>query len=614
MAFIYLHKENMAPDVEDAAIRIKEMFYTDLSNYEGKIWILPSICAYSGTGQDDIDIMILGYLNNYTIPKVGQYSNISFYSFCAAVEVKSHDAQGIYADGTHLWVKYPRNINKDVTEQSKKQSQTLQKVLADNLYGESIKIPFVSNVIWLTGITKEDFKESIGIVDSNILCSNSTTDDLFSAIARRSKLHDNGFFNAFRGTSSDEIEWVAKVFYAHANGADSMSVKRLNLLHCVPDDVLHAISKPNQIIVLSGHAGTGKTIMLLQSANYLMSQGKKCLFLTYNVALLSDLKHSIQYIPGVNAPDMKTMHQFFLSYLNHYGIWDNTKNINNDFLDAVNKLRLIYAEKIKLNYDYILVDEAQDWSKTIIDALKILCKTSGTQIVIADGVDQFMQRADQPEWGIPTLPKLKICKRQCRNLTIFARAFAAKLGVVWDVIPNNELAGGQVIVTNSYDGEMHKKFMDDCKMHGGTAYDYMLLASNSLIDNGKFTLKELYEKHGYNIYDATNPTIRDSVYDEMNSKNNELRVYPYESCRGLEAWTVVCMRFNELFSMPHPHDYKEIQYEVARKHMQTLWALMPLTRAVHTLIITLSGNDSHILPIMRELEQELDGIVSIKIK
>jgi thymidine kinase len=591
------------------------MLDNDLNEYDGKIWIMPSICAYPGTGHDDIDILIMGYLQDYVLDEVGYFKNISFRSFCVAIEVKSHDASSMDVRGSHLWVCYP-NGEKDVTKQNQEQNQTLQKILSDNLYNEYIDVPFVSNVIWLTGINKDDFDSFFHLVDSNILCSDSTTEELFSAIARRSKLRDNGFFDAFKASSIDDIEWVAKLFCAHLQGADTMTIKRLNLIPKISDDVLSAVLKPDPVIVLSGHAGTGKTIMLLQAANYLMSRGKNCLFLTYNIALLSDLKHTIQYVSNMNAPEMKSMHQFFIALMAKNGLWDGSKDINNDFLNAVSRLNsgFISKGKITTKFDYILIDEAQDWSKTLIDALKGICQTSNTQIVIADGIDQFMQNADQPEWGMSSLPQFQICKRQCNNLTIFVKAFAAKMGVAWDVRPNGDLLGGKVIVTNDYGPDMHAKYMKECADHGGTAYDYMLLAPNSLVDKGEFALKQAYAAANINIFDASNYDIRNSVYDESNAKNNEHRLYPYESCRGLEAWTVVCLRFHELFTLPHPHDYKEINYEAGRRYMQVLWALMPLTRAVHTIIITIDANDHVVLPVLRELENELDGIVSIEIK
>lgn len=615
MAEVFLHKDNMAEDVKNASLRIRDILVKDLEGYDGKVWILPSICAYPGTGNDDIDIMAMGYLQDYVLDEVGYFKNISFKSFCVAIEVKSHDASGIEVKGSHLWVKYPSG-EKDVTKQSQDQNQTLQKILSDNLYDEYIDTPFVSNVIWLTGISKNDFESSFQLVDTNILCSDSTTEDLFSAIARRAKLRDNGFFDAFKRSSIDDIEWVAKLFCAHLRGADSMTIKRLNLIPKVSDSILSAVSKSEPIIVLSGHAGTGKTIMLLQAANYLMSRGKKCLFLTYNIALLSDLKHTIQYVTGMNTPDMKSMHQFFIAFLAKNGLWDSSKDINNDFLNAISKLNNAYISKGKntTKYDYVLVDEAQDWSKPLIEALKGICRESRSQIVIADGIDQFMQHADQPEWGIPSLPQFKICKRQCRNLTVFAKAFAAKMGVAWNVQPNEDLVGGKVIVTNAYGLDMHNKYMDECKKHGGTAYDYMLLAPNSLVDKGEFALKKAYADAKINLFDASNPKIRNTVYSEENAKNNEHRLYPYESCRGLEAWTVVCMRFEELFTLPHPHDYSEINYGAARRYMQVLWALMPLTRAVHTIIITIDANDKIVLPVLRELENELDGIVFIEMR
>ena len=39
----------MAEDVKTASFSIKKMLDKELDEYDGKIWILPSICAYPGT-------------------------------------------------------------------------------------------------------------------------------------------------------------------------------------------------------------------------------------------------------------------------------------------------------------------------------------------------------------------------------------------------------------------------------------------------------------------------------------------------------------------------------------------------------------------------------------
>lgn len=82
---------------------------------------------------------------------------------------------------------------------------------------------------------------------------------------------------------------------------------------------------------------------------------------------------------------------------------------------------------------------------------------------------------------------------------------------------------------------------------------------------------------------------------------NESRVLQYESARGLEGWTVCCMNFDEYMQI------KEQQYdpsmegdallleraEERKKKYLLNWAMIPLMRAIDTLIITLEDENSY---------------------
>lgn len=83
-------------------------------------------------------------------------------------------------------------------------------------------------------------------------------------------------------------------------------------------------------------------------------------------------------------------------------------------------------------------------------------------------------------------------------------------------------------------------------------------------------------------------------------------MFQYDSCRGLEGWCVVCANFDELIQYKL-NTYKltedELCFdpEVAKKRNVLLWALMPLTRPIDTLVITLSDTDSEIGKMLKQL-------------
>ena len=607
MANVYLHKVASIKSELDAAKHLKESLEKELVNVEGKIWLIPSIDLHPATGRHDVDLTMLGYLKDYYVDEIAGFSNIEIKSFIATVEIKSHVAEGIHRDGTHLTVDYPKGPS-DVTIQSNEQKESLRKFLFETLNYKGIQVPFIANLIWLIGISQRDFNENIGITDSNILVSDSTPTDFFTAIGRQFHLRNDGFVSSFsKYVTTEQIETVADIFCAKSNGADSMTLRRINLMK-YEDEFLNGIeNRTDKMIVLGGHAGTGKTIRLLKAADKLSKLGKKCMFLTYNTALIADLNHTLKYISAKNNPLLKleSMYSFFIGIMRQAGVW-----INNSSLDQYSaSLTILFNKKatvsIPLDYDYIFVDEAQDWMKKEADLL--LYFSGQSKIVIADGIDQFMKSGDHTEWGPFTFPKLKVNLRQRSNLVNFAKIFASKLGVYWDVESSMDIPGGRVIVTRGYEKELHEKIYSQAKSRGCTAYDIMFLAANSMVTSGHFDLIDAYKSVGINLFDGVDKATRDSVYGEKNRLNEECRVYTYESCRGLEAWAVICLRFDQLFSMEHPHDYHEITYSAAKNYMLGLWSLIPLSRAIDTLVLAVAKGTPTDL-ILREMATETDFI------
>lgn len=613
MANVYLHNIGSASSEMDAAISLKQLMDVELADTEGRVWIVPSIDIHPATGRHDVDLIMIGYLSDYYIDSIAGKCNIEIRSFFATIEIKSHSGVGLKKEGTHLLVKYPSGYE-DVTTQSNDQNTSIRSFLSGPLQQESIRVPFISNLIWLTGTDRNDFNDEIGLVDSNILVSDSTAKEFFVAIGRQYHLVDNGFVNAFGRCGTEEtIEFTANIFCAKSNGADTMTLRRINILNTNNNALLDLEKDCSSVIILSGHAGTGKTVMLMQGAINMTKKGYKCLFLTYNRALIADLKHTMRFF-GNSLPafDIDSMSSFMIGLMRKAGIWKNTFDIKSDFDQSMAVLMKVKESKdITPVYDYIFVDEAQDWKTNEAEILKYYYRDN--HIVIADGIDQFMKTSEHTFWGPIAIPKLKQCLRQRSNLVSFAKIFASKLGVYWDVDSTRSLPGGKVIITNAYNKNLHERLFNEAVQHGCSAYDLMLLAPNSLTKTGHFDLIDAYNAQGIHLYDGVDSANRDSLYSDVNYKNKECRVYTYESCRGLEAWITVCLRFDELFTEPHPHDYHEIQFSPARQYMLSLWSLIPLTRAVDTLVLGVQKG-STIDTILREIACENPDFVTIEEK
>ena len=162
-------------------------------------------------------------------------------------------------------------------------------------------------------------------------------------------------------------------------------------------DQLFAQSIGQKLVIIQGRPGTGKTIKLLHIAHDLCQNcEKRVLILTYNKALVSDIKRMIA-LARISSDvsdatiQIRTIHSFMyllMTCLNIYTKSSETEENQDDFLEEYSRLKLELLEYIRaglltetdlqklmkeryeeLAWDYILIDEGQDWPEDERDIL-----------------------------------------------------------------------------------------------------------------------------------------------------------------------------------------------------------------------------------------------------
>jgi hypothetical protein len=274
---------------------------------------------------------------------------------------------------------------------------------------------------------------------------------------------------------------------------------------------------------------------------------------------------------------------------------------------------------VQLNWEYVLIDEAQDWTNQERDAILRLFDRG--KIIIADGGLQFVRNEDACDWSIireRNNIKLKYCLRQKENLIRFLNVFSQKLKMTGaKILTNNNMPGGKIIITSDKNlFDIHRDEMDNLLNAGNIAYDMMYLVPHMRVKKtcGKteFVLTQEFEQHGIHIWDGTNSANR----DKYSIAHDEIRVLQYDSARGLEGWTVVCMDFDR-FLEEKSNEYTEGAVdalllespEEKKKRYLFNWAMIPLTRAIDTLVITVKDADSVIGNILKEITFECSDYV-----
>ena len=317
---------------------------------------------------------------------------------------------------------------------------------------------------------------------------------------------------------------------------------------------------------------------------------------------------------------VETMQRFFSEMMSLYGV-DNAFVEDCDYEDKYNQRLRELIEKIKkekkaCEWDYILVDEAQDWGGNEIELLMSLFLPE--QIVIADGVDQFVRstvKRDQWKKSNYELSTQNFTKslRQKSNLVAFVNAFAQEAGYLdWNVEENEKLMGGKIIIKPFVvDAEFIVGLKDACLQQGNAMYDFLVLIPNCIGPNTVFQMQKCWKECGIPLFDGTSQKNR----AEYSILMDEARIFNYNSCRGIEGWTVLCCALdrlvNEKMKMKYPSlRVGETEYDRQMRIKKEVykWVLMPLTRAIDTLVITLNNQDSEVGKILYELSQKYDFI------
>lgn len=200
-----------------------------------------------------------------------------------------------------------------------------------------------------------------------------------------------------------------------------------------------------KMIIFSWEPWTWKTIKLIRIAIDLASKwDKRCLVLTYNLSLVSDLRRVLgliwipDYYNDWKTIHLSTLHKFFYDLCKDLGIYndvldnfiDNYENYIGELLEysnnwLVSENELIKIKNMNLNsyaYEYVLIDEAQD--RLDIEKELVFKIFWIENIIIADWYNQLMRSArkcERSQWlnknqYLKKMPPERTCIRLKNNL------------------------------------------------------------------------------------------------------------------------------------------------------------------------------------------------------
>lgn len=613
----------------------------------------------SGYRVSDIDLVVAARLNSkrYIAPKapftdkdgarvVG--AKVRVRSFVAVIEVKDHDAERLRIEAGGVSVKYKGGWE-SATEQSVQQLHALRGYLQD----QRIPTPFIYRCVLLRGINELPKDRGRVVPDAGAVAAGFSTDMLLMAMASVngvSKLADE---YAISSGPIAEIELVLSIplFTAVVPTAlDRLRMDRVASRPALAREIGALLGR--QRVHLRGKGGTGKTVLLLQSAHEGYTRhARRCLLLMYNHALASDIQRllAVMGIPSTGeggGVDVRSTMSFVYSWLHRLGIFEYAQNDLSDFSDydvkcketlthvqqgslSKGDIELVKTtDRVQFDYDAILIDEAQDWPQSEADLVCALY--GGEAVTLADGFGQLVRgaatdwRASLPSNAQSRLIPLDECLRMKANLAAFANEVAVRAGLNWKLQPSSQARGGRIIISSTgyaQSRELRASLLQRASSAGNCPVDFLhCVPPSGVVASGNqrvSLLAKAFIEEGREAWDGVDLGAR----RDFPRSTEALRVVQYESCRGLEGWVTILdgldefweRKFDERLRATDGADagFQGLSAEHQARQVAWRWVMMTLTRPIDTLVITVRNPDTELARVLLSAARELKDFVEI---
>jgi hypothetical protein len=604
-------------------------------------------------------------------------------SFVACVEVKNHSSDAVRCHGTHLEVRY-RGAWKNATAQAAEQVWALKDFQEFSYNGNAQRgRTYVQSLLWLPRVSPDAFEKALPSGRTDIVCGDLSWQRLIdgfeinNAQGKVQTLVPVGQDNKYHSYESFVEALTAKV---EPTRLDLRRVNALTQERFDADKQGYIRNLGRGLLMFRGRAGTGKTFALEQMAIHLARQGKSTRIVTYNHGLISDMARSMRIIrdrhkdidpvPIVETRWMLMRELFGLAFgddaVSRAAKLFDLKEREALYLRALGDPQTFLQEAIphcgnlivvqehpdkpakqetwgdiceyyrdfSAPYDFLLVDEGQDWSTEHRDLMYDVFGPG--QVIVADGVDQFVDRA-RCDWDRGDIAKNRVVSLWTSRRTKAATCdtindIARELDVPgWDVEPDQRLTGGRVTVLVEPQPRraleralsiLAEDLATQPKMRPVDALVCLPQTSATPGANYCNLFEAVQKDSGADYWRGYNWGTRQNR--EYPSRQTALRAVLYESCRGMEGWTTLCMGldlfYDQVTAKPDIDvdglrekleadlffDHATLDEKVA--DAQRIYALnrlmIPLTRSMDHLVIHLADAESALGRVLKDIEHD----------
>ena len=261
-------------------------------------------------------------------------------------------------------------------------------------------------------------------------------------------------------------------------------------------------------VCIQGSAGTGKTLIAIEEAKRLASDGRKILFLCFNHFLYKYLKNNFE---NKNI-DFYNLHTLLFKYSGRY-------DIKNEEIGT-----LLKKYENKFNYDDVIIDEAQDFNSDTIEFYSSITeKCNGKFFVFYDKKQLLFQR-ENSKWIENAECKLVLSKN-CRNTQQIA------------ITSNNIIDTYTYLNDNAIQGEMPTlNFVDNSEEAINKVKELIIKYKNEGFENKDITILTL-ESEDKSILNGYNYIDNNRIVSEIDGRN--IVFTTSKKFKGLESNAII---------------------------------------------------------------------------
>jgi hypothetical protein len=282
------------------------------------------------------------------------------------------------------------------------------------------------------------------------------------------------------------------------------------------------------------------------------------------------------------------------------------------------------------------VDEGQDWSTEHRDLMYDIFGPN--RVIVADGVDQFVD-SSRCDWDRDDIAKNRIVPLRtsrrtkaatCDTITDIARALEVPN---WDVEPDKAVTGGRITVLvepqprRAIERALELLSEDLNNQPQMRPVDGLVCLPHAAVTPGANycnLFEMVQDKNRGDYWRGYDWETRQNR--EYPSRQTALRAVLYQSCRGMEGWTTLCMGLDVFYDhcMAKPNiDIEGLRDELKadqglffakslleeklaaeRRAYALNWLMIPLTRSMDHLVIHLTDADSAFGRILQGIDRD----------